>query len=381
MANIEIKTVKSKKELKEFIKFHSDLYMDSPTDIPHLEMDEIGTLTKGKNPAFKFCESEYYLAYKDGKLVGRIAAIVNKRANEQWNLNSVRFGWFDFIDDIEVSTALINKVKEYGRARGFDSIIGPLGFTDMDREGLQVSGFDYLASMHSNHNYAYYPEHMEKMGGWEKDNDWVQLEIKVPETVPEKFGKIASMVEKRYNLRARKMTRKELIEDGYGKKFFDILNICYSHLYNYSQLDDEQIDDILKNYISLADLNLITMVVDGNKNDELVGFGISFPSFSEALKKTKNGKLFPFGWWHLLKALKFHNTKTVDLLLCGVLPEYRSKGANSIIFNDLIQWYQKYGFEQALALPMMETNEGVLGQWQYLDSREVMRLRSYKAKL
>lgn len=381
MANIEIKTVKSKKELKEFIKFHSDLYMDSPTDIPHLEMDEIGTLTKGKNPAFKFCESEYYLAYKDGKIVGRIAAIVNKRANEQWNLNSVRFGWFDFIDDIEVSTALINKVKEYGRARGFDSIIGPLGFTDMDREGLQVSGFDYLASMHSNHNYAYYPEHMEKMGGWEKDNDWVQLEIKVPETVPEKFGKIAAMVEKRYNLRARKMTRKELIEDGYGKKFFDILNICYSHLYNYSQLDDEQIDDILKNYISLADLNLITMVVDGNKNDELVGFGISFPSFSEALKKTKNGKLFPFGWWHLLKALKFHNTKTVDLLLCGVLPEYRSKGANSIIFNDLIQWYQKYGFEQALALPMMETNEGVLGQWQYLDSREVMRLRSYKAKL
>lgn len=381
MANIEIKTVKSKKELKEFIKFHTDLYKDSPTDIPHLEMDEIGTLTKGKNPAFKFCESEYYLAYKDGKLAGRVAAIVNKRANEQWGLNSVRFGWFDFIDDIEVSTALINKVKEYGRSHGFDSIIGPLGFTDMDREGLQVSGFDYMASMHSNHNYAYYPEHMEKMGGWEKDNDWVQLEIKVPETVPEKFGKIAAMVEKRYNLHARKMTRKELIDEGYGKKFFDILNLCYSHLYNYSQLDDEQIDDLLKNYISLADLNLITMVVDGNKNDELIGFGISFPSFSEALKKTKNGKLFPFGWWHLLKALKFHDTKTVDLLLCGVLPEYRSKGANSLIFNDLIQWYQKYGFEQALALPMMETNEGVLGQWQYLDSREVMRLRSYKAKL
>lgn len=381
MANIEIRTVKSKKELKEFIKFHTDLYKESPTDIPHLEMDEVGTLTKGKNPAFKFCESEYYLAYKDGKLVGRVAAIVNKRANEQWGLSSVRFGWFDFIDDIEVSTALINKVKEYGRARGFNSIIGPLGFTDMDREGMQVSGFDYLASMHSNHNYAYYPEHMEKMGGWEKDNDWVQLEIKVPETVPEKFGKIAQMVEKRYNLHARKMTRKELIDEGYGKKFFDILNICYSHLYNYSQLDDEQIDDLLKNYISLADLNLITMVVDGNKNDELIGFGISFPSFSEALKKTKNGKLFPFGWWHLLKALKFHDTKTVDLLLCGVLPEYRAKGANSLIFNDLIQWYQKYGFEQALALPMMETNEGVLGQWQYLDSREVMRLRSYKAKL
>jgi GNAT superfamily N-acetyltransferase len=344
-------------------------------------MGELDTLKSDKNPAFAFCEAEYYIAYRDGKPVGRIAAIINKRANETWNLKSVRFGWFDFIDDIEVSTALINKVKEYGRARGLENIIGPLGFTDMDREGMQVSGFDYLASMHSNHNFAYYPEHMEKIGGFTKENDWIQLEIKVPETVPEKFAKISSMIEKRYNLRARKMTKKELIEGGLGKKFFDILNTCYSHLYNYSRLDDAQVDDLIKNYISLADLNLITIVVDDNKDGEMVGFGVSFPSFSEALKKTKNGKLLPFGWYHLLKALKFHNTKTVDLLLCGVLPEYRAKGANSLIFNDLIQWYQKYGFEKALALPMMETNEGVLGQWQYLDSREVMRLRSYTAKL
>ena len=276
---------------------------------------------------------------------------------------------------------MINKVKEYGRARGLENIIGPLGFTDMDREGMQVSGFDYLASMHSNHNFPYYPEHMEKMGGFSKENDWVQLEIKVPEAVPEKFAKISAMIEKRYNLRARKMTKKELVSGGLGKKFFDILNTCYSHLYNYSRLDDAQVDDLIKNYISLADLNLITIVVDDNKDGEMVGFGVSFPSFSEALKKTKNGKLLPFGWYHLLKALKFHNTKTVDLLLCGVLPEYRTKGANSLIFNDLIQWYQKYGFEKALALPMMETNNGVLDQWQYLDSREVMRLRSYTAKL
>ena len=347
MSNIVIKTVSNNKELKEFIRFHTELYKDSPTDIPYLEMGEIDTLRSDKNPAFAFCEAEYYIAYRDGKPVGRIAAIINKRANETWGLKAVRFGWFDFIDDIEVSTALINKVKEYGRARGLENIIGPLGFTDMDREGLQVSGFDYMASMHSNHNFAYYQEHMEKMGEFTKENDWVQLEIKVPDEVPEKFAKVAAMIEKRYNLRARKMTKKELVSGGMGKKFFDILNTCYSHLYNYSR----------------------------------VGFGVSFPSFSEALKKTKNGKLLPFGWYHLLKALKFHDTKTVDLLLCGVLPEYRAKGANALIFKDLIQWYQKYGFEKALALPMMETNEGVLGQWQYLDSREVMRLRSYTSKI
>ena len=381
MSNIVIKTVSNNKELKEFIRFHTELYKDSPTDIPYLEMGEIDTLRSDKNPAFAFCEAEYYIAYRDGKPVGRIAAIINKRANETWGLKSVRFGWFDFIDDIEVSTALINKVKEYGRARGLENIIGPLGFTDMDREGMQVSGFDYMASMHSNHNFAYYQEHMEKMGGFSKENDWVQLEIKVPDEVPEKFAKVAAMIEKRYNLRARKMTKKELVSGGMGKKFFDILNTCYSNLYNYSRLDDAQVDDLIKNYISLADLNLITIVVDDNRDGEMVGFGVSFPSFSEALKKTKNGKLLPFGWYHLLKALKFHDTKTVDLLLCGVLPEYRAKGANALIFNDLIQWYQKYGFEKALALPMMETNEGVLGQWQYLDSREVMRLRSYTSKV
>ena len=210
MSNIVIKTVSNNKELKEFIRFHTELYKDSPTDIPYLEMGEIDTLRSDKNPAFAFCEAEYYIAYRDGKPVGRIAAIINKRANETWGLKAVRFGWFDFIDDIEVSTALINKVKEYGRARGLENIIGPLGFTDMDREGLQVSGFDYMASMHSNHNFAYYQEHMEKMGGFTKENDWVQLEIKVPDEVPEKFAKVAAMIEKRYNLRARKMTKKEL---------------------------------------------------------------------------------------------------------------------------------------------------------------------------
>lgn len=381
MANIEIKTVTTKKDLKKFIAFHTKLYKDSPTDIPYLHMDEMDTLTKGKNPSLEFCDLEMYMAFREGKMVGRIAAIINTRANQEWSTKTVRFGWFDFIDDIEVSKALLDKVREYGRKHEMDTMIGPMGFTDMDREGMQISGFDHMASMHSNHNFSYYPEHMEKMGCFVKDNDWVQLSVAVPDEIPEKFAKIANMVEKRYNLHARKMTRNQLVKEGYGKRFFEILNKCYSHLYNFSQLDEKQIDNLIKNYISLADLNLITIVTDDNDGGNMVGFGVSFPSFSEALKKTKNGKLFPFGWYHLLRALFFHKTKTVDLLLVGVLPEYRTKGANSLIFSDLITWYQKYGFTEALALPMMETNDKVLAQWQYLDAHECMRLRCYKQDL
>ena len=381
MANIEIKTVASKEDLGKFIDFRTELYKDSPVSVPYLYMDEKDTLTKGKNPALEFCDAEYYLAYRDGKIVGRIAAMINNRANEHWGTKTSRFGWFDFIDDKEVSKALLEKAMAFGRKHGMTEIIGPMGFTDMDKEGMQVSGFDHMGSMHSNSNFDYYQKHMETFGGFEKDNDWVQLSIKVPETIPDKFHKISEMVEKRYNLHACHFTRKQLKKEGYGRQFFHILNECYSHLYNYSELDDKQIDKLVDDYLTIADLNLITMIVDGNENNKLVGFGVSFPSFSEAMRKTKTGKLFPFGWYHLLKTRFLHNTKVVDLLLVGVLPEYRAKGANSLIFNDLIQWYQKYEFEEAFALPMMETNDGVLNQWQYLDAHESIRLRSYKTKL
>lgn len=381
MNNIEIRKVNGKKELDTFIKFHTDLYKDSPTDVPHLYMDERDTLTKGKNPSLEFCEAEYYLAYRDGKVVGRVAAIINPRANEKWNHKEVRFGWFDFIDDKEVSKALLDKVEEYGKAHGMDSIAGPLGFIDMDREGMQITGFDHMASLHANHNYSYYPEHMDSFEGYEPSAEWKQLAIKVPDAVPEKFARVADMVEKRYNLHARKMTRRQLFKEGYGRRFFDILNECYAHLYNYSKLDEKQIDELVKNYVSIADLNLITIVTDDNDGGKMVGFGVSFPSLSEAMRKTKNGKLFPFGWYHLIRALLFHKTEVVDLLLVGVLPEYRKKGANSLIFRDLIQWYQKYGFKEALSLPSLITNEQVLSQWQYFDARECIRLRCYRKSL
>jgi len=384
---LEIRTISTKKEIDKFIDFRTQLYKDDPCAVPFLYMDEKGTLSKEKNPSFEFCEAEYYMAYRDGKPVGRVAAIINHKANELWGKKNVRFGFFDFVDDAEVSAALIDKVKEYGRSKGMDSIIGPMGFIDMDREGMLVDGFDTMATLHANHNFAYYPEHIAKIGGFEKDNDWVQQLVTVPDHVPEKMAKITAMIGKRYNLHAHKLTKKQLTKGGYGLKLFHILNECYKDLYEFSELSDRQINKLIDEYLSIADLNLVSFVFDENKKTEdnlygeLVGFGVSFPSFSEALRKTKNGKLFPFGWFHLARTMFFHNTDTVDLLLIGVLPEYRSKGTNAIIFDDLIKWFQKYGFRKALTLAMMETNDGVLSAWQYFEADTVKRLRSYKAKL
>ena len=383
---LEIRTISTPREIDEFIDFRTELYKDDPCAVPYLFMDEKDTLSRDRNPSFDFCDAEYYMAYRNGKPVGRVAAIINKRANKRWGQKAVRFGWFDFIDDRAVSQALIEKVRAYGESKGMETIIGPMGFIDLEREGLLVEGFDTMATMHANHNFPYYKEHLEAMG-FTKDNDWVQELVTVPEKVPEKFAKITSMIERRYNLKAEKLTKNELMKQGYGKEFFNVLNKCYEDLYEFSELDERQIDKLVKDYLGLADLNLVSFLFDKNYVTEdnpygkMIGFGVSFPSFSESLRKSKTGKLFPFGWFHLLRTKIFHNTKIVDLLLIGVLPEYRSKGANALLFDDLIKWYLKYGFTHALTLAMMETNDGVLSAWQYFEAKTVKRLRSYKSSI
>lgn len=375
---IKIRKVNTKKELKQFIQFYYDLYRGNENAVPFLYSDEMATLRSDKNPSFECCEAQYFLAYKDEKIVGRVAAIINRRANERWNCHQVRFGWFDFIDDMEVSTALLNAVEEWGRERGMTEIAGPLGFIDTDREGMLVEGFDDLSTMYVNYNYPYYPKHMEQMGGFRKDNDYLECKVKVPEVVPDKFAKITEMVRKRFGLRVHKFTRQELIREGYGHEVFRLLNATYKDLYGFSELSETQVDKLVNDYIKIADLNLVTAIMDG---DKMVGFGITFPSFSRALQKTRDGRFLPFGWWHLLKILKWHKTPIVDLLLIGVLPEYRSKGANALIFDDLIRQFQRYGFEWAETGPQMETNEGVLSQWQYLESKVVRRHRCYRKEL
>ena len=375
---VEIKEVTTKADLGLFVQFYYDLYRGNDCAVPFLYSEEMATLRSDKNPSFECCEAKYFLAYKDGKIAGRVAAIINRRANERWNCHQVRFGWFDFIDDIDVSTALLKAVEDWGIEKGMNEIAGPLGFIDTDREGMLVEGFDQLSTMYINYNYPYYPQHMERMEGFQKDNDYLEMKVKVPEVVPEKFAKLTEMVKKRYGLRVHKFTRRELIEQNYGRRVFQLLNATYKDLYGFSQLSETQVDKLVNDYIKIADLNLVTAIMDG---DKMVGFGITFPSFSRALQKTRDGRFLPFGWWHLLKILKWHKTPIVDLLLIGVLPEYRAKGANALIFDDLIRQFQAYGFEWAETGPQMETNEGVLSHWQYLESINHRRHRCYRKKL
>ena len=378
---ITIKKIEDLKGLRDFIQFRYDLYRDDPNDVPYLYSDEEFTLRHDKNASFDDCEADYFMAYRDGKPVGRVAAIINRKANERWQTKSVRFGWFDFIDDIEVSKALLDTVAQWGRERGMDKMIGPMGFADTDREGMLIEGFGEYSTAYANYNYDYYPRHMEQIGGFEKDNDWVQCQVKVPERVPEKFGKVAEMISRRYNLKVHKLSRKELLKEGYGREVFQMLNICYGNLYGFASLGERKVDQLVDQYIRIADLNLVSIIVDGNLNNKMVGFGITFPSLSKAQRKLKNGKLLPFGWIGMLDAIKWHHADTVDMLLIGVLPEYRGKGANALIFSDLIQQYIRYGFKWAEAMPQMETNDHMLGQWQYLEANYHRRLRSYKKTL
>lgn len=381
MSSIEIKRVSDRKNLKRFIQFRYDLYRGDPNDVPYLFGDEMFTLRRDKNASFDICEADYFLAWRDGKIVGRVAAIINHGANERWQSNTVRFGWFDFVDDIAVSRALLQAVEKWGKAKGMTQMIGPMGFADTDREGMLIEGFEEYGTAYANYNYPYYPQHIKQLGGFVKDNDYVQCRVRVPEVAPEKYGKLAEMIKQRYNLHVHKLTRRELLHKGYGREVFNMLNITYNDLYGFAPLNERKVDQLVDQYIRIADLNMVSIIVDGNKGNKMVGFGITFPSLTEALRKTRDGRLFPFGWWHLLKAIKWHKTDTADMLLIGVLPEYRQKGANALIFNDLIRRYQDYGFKWAEAMPQMETNEHMLGQWQYLDAVQHRRLRCYLKQL
>ena len=381
MAKTIIRKVTDKKGLETFIQFHYDLYRGDAYDVPNLHSDEVNTLSADRNPAFDFCEAQYFLAYQDEKVVGRVAAIINHKANKRWGQQRVRFGWIDFIDDRDVSKALLQAVEDWGREKGMKEAVGPLGFTDMDPEGMLTGGFDQLGTQATIYNYPYYPQHIEALGGWLKDNDYVEFKLMVPEEVPEKYAKIAAMIEKRYNLHARKVTRREVFKEGYGQRIFEIINETFKDLYGYSELSQKQIDHYVKMYLPMADLNLITLIEDWNADKKVIGVGITIPSLSRALQKCRNGRLFPFGWWHVLRALKFQKTEGVDLLLLGVLPEYRAKGANALLFADLIPWYQKYGYKWGESQVEMETNEKVQSQWGPLEPIQHKRRSCYLKQL
>lgn len=383
MSSVEIRKVNTKKDLDAFIQFHYDLYRGNEYDAPNLYSDELHTLSKDCNAAFEFCEAEYFLAIRDNRVVGRVAGIINHRANERWQRNTVRFGWIDFIDDTDVSKALLEAVANWGRTKGMTEIVGPLGFTDMDPEGMLIEGFDQLGTMATIYNYDYYPRHMEQLGGWTKDNDYVEFKLTVPETVPEKYKKVAEMVMKRYNLHPMHPKRKQVFgKEQYGRKVLDVVNKTFGNLYGYSQMTEAQIDEYLKMYFPMLDMNLLCLLEDWNTPDhDVIGVGISISSMTRALQKCRNGRLWPFGWWHCLMALKFRKAECVDLMLVGILPEYQKKGANALLFYDLIPWYQKYGFKWGETNVEMESNNQVQSQWGPLNPVNHKRRRCYIKKL
>lgn len=375
---VEIKKVTTKAELKKFIRFNYEFYKDNPYSVPDLYDDMLNTFSPQKNAAFEFCEADYFLALRDGKIVGRVAAIINRRANDTWNKHTVRFGWIDFIDDIEVSTALIDTVKQWGRERGMTEIEGPLGFTDMDAEGMLIEGFDQLSTMATIYNYPYYPQHMERLG-MKKSADWVEMKIYVPDQIPEKHQRISQIIARKYNLHIRKIkSKKEIRETGIAHDIFRLINDAYTPLFGYSRMTERQIDQYVKMYVPVLDLRMVSIVE--NEQNEIVAVGISMASLSRALQKAK-GRLLPFGWFHLLKALMWKRPKVLDLLLVAVRPDYQGKGVNALLFTDLIPVYKELGFEYAESNPELEMNEKVQNQWQYFKTEQHKRRRCFKQPL
>ena len=365
-----IKEVVSKRELKKFISFPYTLYAGHNYWIPLLRFDEMGTLQKHKNPAFDHCEVTYWLAYKDRKVVGRIAGIINNRYIEKWNNKYARFGWVDFIDEESVSAALFETVENWAKQKGMEAIHGPLGFTDLDPEGMLIEGFEELGTIATIYNYPYYPEHIERYG-YKKDVDWVEFEIKVPDKIPEKIERIAEIVKKKKKLTIVK-TKKTKDVLLYAKEIFHVLNQAYEPLYGVVSLTDKQIDKYVKQYLGFIRPDFVSIILDEQKR--VAAFGITIPSLSKAFQKAK-GRIFPFGFLHILKAMRKNDR--IDLFLVAVRQDLQGKGLNSLLFNELHKTYIKNNITKAESNPELESNTKVQAQWKLFEKRQHKRRRCY----
>ena len=366
---LQIKKVSTKKELKTFVRFANRLYKGNKYYVPSMPLDDLNTFNPSVNGAYDFSEAELYLAYKDGEVVGRVAAIINHKANEAWQVRQVRFGWIDFIDDINVSSALLEAVAKFGRSKGMTQIVGPLGFTDFDPEGMLVEGFDKVSTMALIYNHPYYPEHLKKLG-FGKETGWMEFRLTLPQTPPEQHARLAGLVQERYNLKLVKKTRRQIMKENYGQKVFQLINQTYCNLYGFSLLSEKQIDQYVSTYLTFVDAQMLSFVE--NEDGELIAVGLSIPSLAGALQKSR-GEIFPFGWWHLLKTMFIKRPDTVELLLVGVRPDYQNRGVNSLIVNDLINIYREMGFKYAETNACLETNVKIHAMWEPFEKEQHKR--------
>ena len=369
MSTVNISQISTAKEMRAFVRFNYELYKDCPYAVPDMLEDTLETLDPKRNPAFRFCQAAFFLARKEGRIVGRVAAIINTRANERWGRKEVRFGWIDFIDEPEVSQALIETVEKWGKERGMTGIVGPLGFTDLDPEGMLVDGFDQLSTLNTIYNYPYYPQHLARLG-FQKETGWVERKVFIPKGEHEannaKYFRIAQVAEERYGFRLRHFRSKnEIRKGGYVEKMLGVINKAYVNLYGYSELDEQQMQWYAKRFLQMLDRQYLSVVE--NSQGEIIGVGVCMPSLSKAVQKAK-AKLFPFGWWHIIRELWLKKDHQIlDMLLIGVLPEYQEKGANALFFADMIPFGISHGFEWAETHPQLEDNLASQTQWKNLD--------------
>ncbi len=376
--SVDVKKVgeNDRRAKKAFVKFPINLYKDCPYYVPSLVLDELETLNPKHNPAFLMCDMQMFLAYKDGEIVGRICAIINHKANESWNSKDGRFGFFDFIDDVEVVDALFGEAEKWLRDKGMTSIIGPIGFSGLDHEGLLVHGYDRVTTMATTYSFPYYKDHIERLG-FQKEVDANEYYITIPPQAPERHQRIANIVATRYGLKVLKFKGLKQIKP-YVSKLFHVLNEAYKPLYGFTALSQAQIDYYVEMYVPILRWDLVTIVVE-EKTDDVVAFGIGMPNLSRGLIKSR-GKLLPLGWFHLLQDLKFKNP-VVDLLLIGISPEYQGKGVNAIIFADFIPSAYKEGFRFAESNPELEVNEKVNNLWDGFDVELHKKRRFYRKKI
>lgn len=376
MGKVIVREVSTGKDLDAFVDFPLELYAGNGQFVPEMADDVRSSFDPEKNHGLSFTEVQAFVAEVDGRTVGRIVGIINRRANTKWNNKVVRFGYIDFIDDMEVSKALLDTVVEWGRARGMEEIQGPLGITDFDKEGMLLEDFDCIGSMIDIYNYPYYPRHMEALG-YHKVADWVQIRVAIPAEVPPRYARVARLSKEMYGLRVKKITRKEAYE-GEGKRLFDLMNEAYAPLFGYSSFTPRQVDYFLKMYVPIADMDLIPIVE--NEKGEMVAAAVTMGSLSHALQKSR-GKLFPLGWWHMLKTLKFKHEDTANLMLIAVRPDMQGLGVNALIFNDLIPIYNQKGYRYAETGPQLEDNVKELSQWKPLNPRMLKRRRCFGKRI
>ncbi|HWQ46914.1 MAG TPA: hypothetical protein VN376_08610 [Longilinea sp.] len=366
----ELKEVLDEKGLKVFIHFPFVLYNKNPYWIPPLNFDEFNTLSKKKNPAFEYCEARLWLAYQNGEVVGRVAAIINHLHIKKWEQPYIRFGWLDFIDDPDVSGALIGAVENWAKEKSLTAVHGPLGFCDMDREGMLIEGFDEMSTMITNYNFPYYPAHLEKLG-YTKDTDWVEYEISMPDEPDERIHKAAAIVLKRGNLHLLQVTKKKQLLK-YAKEIFQVYDEAYRKLYGFVPLTEKQVEGYIDQYFGFISPEFVPVVLD--QENRVVGFGITMPSLAKALQKA-NGELFPFGFLHMLKAMQKNDR--ADLYLIGVKDEYQGAGVNAVIMDSVIQVFKQKGIVKVESNPELEDNLMVRTQWKYFTTRQHKRRRVF----